>query len=707
MPRASAKKKSGRVPAALNGYTSKVVAECAHKFVNDGTLDPALKDPWSMMMLALFAGGNDHEARVTDALHASVAACGFEVWIVTVGEGCEAQVAEMFDRIEKFTRQRRNKKRVWLAIETLTDENGKPQLAGKADHEALSNAALAAGIHGGDNWRLATPGRIGVLDHIQREDQRPGSITNPTYIVIDDKDHKALTGDRVWDEGFWVSGIDNPFYEAAEWYDDLTGVPHLVDSLQGAHYWHQLNDLGYAGERIFGVIGREMTVVWRDLDSKMYLTRGWDSFDEQREFDGSYMSPMEIYEIRAAEAVRLEEATYRFLKDPTVGRPTRPERKTACGECQWKTVCTEELVAERHISLLPGVTPQNSKVHYRSGITDQRDLALLHSGTARLISAKVNTTGVRAAALLRTPDTSIEAISRGKELNLLIAEGLRTAGDVVAFIDETTTRYADNGGSARLAQHIDQARVELSQHVYLARGVESVELPRAHFEEDHDIEDANGILYLSGNFSTARTRGGRRSKFVPFVDWTDSRDGMFEVFRAQCEYWDRRLDVAKRAKRSIAFYHYTEHEDRYWTHLADEFRRKRHGWSPDRMAEFLDSPQWVDMYPILSRQLLWPTENHSLKSLAKYARFVWDVEDPGGGNSIAVYQQAIDATPEEMEQAREWLLTYNCGDVEAQIHLREWVNGMLQRKLPRVEDLEVQWDRRRRANRPRHSVQAA
>ncbi len=63
-----------------------------------------------------------------------------------------------------------------------------------------------------------------------------------------------------------------------------------------------------------------------------------------------------------------------------------------------------------------------------------------------------------------------------------------------------------------------------------------------------------------------------------------------------------------------------------------------------------------------------------LKKVAPLAGFSWDVNEPGGAESMLVYDSAVGSPNDvERQEARRWLLDYNRGDVAATFAIRDWL----------------------------------
>lgn len=528
--------------------------------------------------------------------------------------------------------------------------------------------------------------RTGEPDALVRGRARNGS---PTWYPVDVKDHRSLEGTSKA-RPVEVTALATPGRDKVTSTTLGVGVPQRSDALQLAHYYRMLEELGFApATPTGGIIGREGLIVWHDLTAELYNHETLGKTDAMSYYDHEFANRVKIANA-AFDGVAL----------------TGPEWKSECTDCPFRIVCKDELKLDLdHITLLPGITPKRAKAHYEQGVTRVDDLARLDWKTARLVDLSIDVPAVIAAASAADASTPVAEIAK---IPVAVSEslGLTNAGDL-AKLDLKTAAYAGSG-VWNLSGSIDQARVTKIGKVHLQRDVDFVEIVPTTIEQDVDIEDCDGFVYLIGVRTVGRKKVGEdwklRSEYNAFVDWSGTPEGEAKVF---ADFWAHIVSWREKAqanKWGYRAYHYTKHEDAAFVGLAE-----RHAGAPgvptvDEVRAFLESKEWNDLYPIMSKQLIWPTESVTLKDIAKWVRFSWRDSDPGGGNSIAWYKEAMSSESETVRiENRDRLLKYNADDCQAQAKIRDWLHSLGEsrqpgKRLPNVAQLDKRFTRRVKAS---------
>jgi predicted RecB family nuclease len=328
------------------------------------------------------------------------------------------------------------------------------------------------------------------------------------------------------------------------------------------------------------------------------------------------------------------------------------------------------------------------------------------------VDAKIDVPALMAWASTVPPETLAATGPlpvKALESNALGSAGVVTAADVLA-LDHATAAYATTGVN-NLAESIDRARATKVGKVFLNRGVSSVSVNRSVYEQDVDIEDSQGYVYLigvrttgrkrdTGRTATERLREKERFEYDAFVNWDKSAEGECQVF---VQFWSHIQACREKAKRrqfAYRLYYYTSHEVTAFKALAE-----RHAGQPGvptvtEVEEFFALKEVIDLHKVLSTELVWPTASVKLKEVAKWVRFSWRDSDPGGGNSLAWYDDAVDHADEAVrEENRVRLLEYNEDDVTAQVALRDWLSRLGEarhpgKKLPSISTLDRRFGRR-------------
>lgn len=544
------------------------------------------------------------------------------------------------------------------------------------DREHATARAMAAGapvITGGRLPEDPIGQRVGEPDLLARA---PAGGYRP----VDVKHHLALTSERSPFAGRSAS-LERLTWEEADEEPGLGARKNRADLLQLGHYQRMLETHGSAvdGERWAGIVGREGRVVWYDLDLPVWAEAGAPGRRRRR-------STMELYDSEFALRREVVDAAARHRLDPALPLRATPIRIGECAQCPWWCWCGPILHAGAgSVSLLPRTGERAYRVHLSHGVTDRRELADLDYRTALLVASGVDVRPLL-AALDRLPDATpvAEVLGRRRsgQLGRLDRAGIRTLGDARG-LSERTAAYAAGPCSA-LTEQIDQARAALGPApVYRRRGVRAVTAPRAAVEVDIDMENVEDGVYLWGTLTTQPAPGAAGEVgYRPFHTWEPLTPATeLSLFRSFWEWLSHLRETCR--IRGLTFRAYCYNSG------AETGQMTRISAGTDLagpVSAFTSSPEWVDLLPVFRSQLI-TGAGIGLKEVAPLAGFSWEVEDPGGAESMVKYEEAVaEVDSRRSELARNWLLAYNRNDVEATRAVREWL-GRGADDPPRVEDL--------------------
>lgn len=184
-------------------------------------------------------------------------------------------------------------------------------------------------------------------------------------------------------------------------------------------------------------------------------------------------------------------------------------------------------------------------------------------------------------------------------------------------------------------------------------------LAKSRFQEKRyeiffDIEGETklGIDYLYGMI--VRDNETNSQKYCGFYsDKPEDEEGIWKAFLEELRKYD-----------DFIIYYYTSYE------VSSLKRMKNlYGCDEDLFNKIMDN--FVDLFPILIRNVVLPIYSYSIKPVAKYLGFSWSNKLAGGTQSMYWYQKFLAGEKEYKEIITE----YNHDDCKATMVLKDWLTN--------------------------------
>lgn len=261
-----------------------------------------------------------------------------------------------------------------------------------------------------------------------------------------------------------------------------------------------------------------------------------------------------------------------------------------------------------------------------------------------------------------TEHRDVSLVAPGSRAELLRRHGVDTVEDLAGWTGEDP----DDWQYEPFIETVVTARAWISG-APLVRRLERVRVQRADVEVDVDLESFQEFgAYLWGTLLDGVYR--------PFVTW-DPLPTTDEA-RSFAEFWTWLMQVraeAAAAGKTFAAYCYSRTaEDKWMYESARRFAGLPGVPTEAQVREFVDGPQWVDMFQAVSEQFICPN-GKGLKKIAPVAGFRWRDPEAGGEASMSWYRLAVGYEGDCDLTQRTRLLEYNEDDVRATWALREWM----------------------------------
>ena len=181
--------------------------------------------------------------------------------------------------------------------------------------------------------------------------------------------------------------------------------------------------------------------------------------------------------------------------------------------------------------------------------------------------------------------------------------------------------------------------------------IKKPELPKTKTEIFFDVESETqlNIDYLYGLL----IREGKKEKYTAY--WADSIEEEKKIWKDFCSFMSKQDD--------FTVYYYTSYELQSLKRL-----KVKYGMDEKLYKKILDNA--IDLYSVLTKNIILPVYSYSIKSVARYLGFDWESEKASGSQSMVWYTEYIKA---KNKKIKDTIIQYNKDDCVATRVLKDWL----------------------------------
>ena len=237
------------------------------------------------------------------------------------------------------------------------------------------------------------------------------------------------------------------------------------------------------------------------------------------------------------------------------------------------------------------------------------------------------------------------------------------AVDPAQFVTGTKTAFPGIGAATLTKLH-DRAKLIATGNKARPYLRKSVNLPPAGHELFFDIESdpMRNICYLHGFVE----RIGGDSEGERYVSFFAEEPTVKAEKQAFAEAW-----AYMQAQMPCSIYYYSKYERTLYRKLRDKYPDI---CSQEQLEALFDPTQAIDLYfDVVLKASEWPTQDYSIKTLAKYLGFAWRDPHPSGAASIQWFHEWVEGGDPTVRQR---ILDYNEDDCRATRVLRDGIAAL-------------------------------